>query len=398
MKILVVNKFYYPRGGDCVVAMNTQRLLESKGHEVRVFAMSYPENIETGYNDSYASEVNFSGGIGAKLAAMKRIFGKGDVVKSFKKVLTEFRPDVVHLHNVHSYLSPVVGELAHKFGAKVVWTLHDYKLVCPSYSCRLPDGRNCEHCISGDLAVIKNKCMKGSALQSFIADVEARYWNRDRLEYFTDMFIAPSNFMSLKMRQGGFSKEKMAVVCNFIDPLKYDKIKSEPVNETRDKSFCYIGRLSAEKGVETLVEAAVRANVVLKIAGTGPLKELLESKYKKNKNIHFLGHLSAEKTAELLMNSQMSIMPSECYENNPLGVIESLCAGTPVIGANIGGIPELIDEETGVVFESGNVENLVSVLKEFDAKKYNNRLISEKSLNRFSADTHYQKLIEIYSK
>ena len=84
MKILVVNKFYYPRGGDCVVAMNTQRLLESKGQEVRVFAMSYPENVETGYNDSYASEVNFSGGIGAKLAAMQRIFGKGDVVKSFK--------------------------------------------------------------------------------------------------------------------------------------------------------------------------------------------------------------------------------------------------------------------------------------------------------------------------
>ena len=382
MRVLVVNKFYYPRGGDCVVAMNTQRLLESKGHDVCVFAMSYPENVETGYNDSYASEVDFSGGVGAKVAAMKRIFGKGDIVYSFKKVLTDFRPEVVHLHNVHSYLSPVVGELAHKFGAKVVWTLHDYKLVCPSYSCRLPDGCNCEQCISGDLSVIKNKCMKGSSLQSFIADVEARYWNRDRLEYFTDMFIAPSNFMSMKMRQGGFPKEKMSVICNFIDPLKYNRIKSAPVNKIRKKSFCYIGRLSAEKGVETLVAAAIRANVMLNVAGTGPLKEELESKYRENRNIRLLGHLSAEKTAELLMSSQASVLPSEWYENNPLGVIESLCAGTPVIGADIGGIPELIEDETGVVFESGNVEDLTRVLNEFDAKKYDNRKISEKSLHR----------------
>lgn len=397
MKILLVNKFYYPRGGDCIVAMNTRYLLESEGHEVRVFAMSYPENINTEFNDSFAPKVNFSGGFGAKLAAMKRIFGKGDIVKSFKKVLSEFRPEVVHLHNIHSYLSPVVGELAHKFGAKVVWTLHDYKLICPSYSCRLPNGKNCEECISGNLAVIKNKCMKGSALQSFIADVEARYWNKDRLAYFTDVFIAPSSFMSMKMRQGGFPKEKIAVICNFIDPLKYDKIKSVAVQAEREKSFCYIGRLSVEKGVETLIEAAVRANVRLNLAGDGPLREDLVKKYKKNKNIKFLGHLSANDTANLLMRSQASILPSECYENNPLGVIESLCAGTPVIGANIGGIPELIDKECGVVFESGNIEELSNILTNFDSQLYDNQIISEKSLNRFSAETHYKKLIEIYT-
>ena len=133
---------------------------------------------------------------------------------------------------------------------------------------------------------------------------------------------------------------------------------STPVKSDRQHSFCYIGRLSEEKGVRTLIKAAVKANVVLNIAGGGPLLEELKEKYRKNKNIHFLGHLSAEKTAELLMNSQASIMPSECYENNPLGVIESLCAGTPVIGANIGGIPELIDNESGVVYPSGDVEDL----------------------------------------
>jgi glycosyltransferase involved in cell wall biosynthesis len=154
--------------------------------------------------------------------------------------------------------------------------------------------------------------------------------------------------------------------------------------------------LSEEKGVRTLIKAAVKANVVLNIAGGGPLLDELKEKYRKNKNIHFLGHLSAEKTAELLMNSQASIMPSECYENNPLGVIESLCAGTPVIGANIGGIPELIDNESGVVYPSGDVEELADKLTSFDRSKYNNRDISERSLVRFSAETHYRQLLEAY--
>lgn len=397
MRILLVNKFFYPRGGDCVVAMNTQRLLESKGHDVRIYAMTYPDNIDTSFNESYASEVNFSAGIMGKISAFKRIFGKGDIVDSFKKVLNEFKPDVVHLHNIHSYLSPIVGELAHQYGARVVWTLHDYKLVCPSYSCRLPDGSNCEQCITGDLAVIKNKCMKGSVLQSFIADVEARYWNRQRLINFTDMFIAPSAFMSHKMQQGGLPNGKLTVICNFIDPSKYDKIKSTTIKTNREQSFCYIGRLSEEKGVRTLIEAAVRANVVLHLAGGGPLSDELKEKYRNNKNIHFLGHLSAEKTAELLMNSQASIMPSECYENNPLGVIESLCAGTPVIGANIGGIPELIDDDSGMIYQSGNIDELANKLRGFDRTTYNNGNISEQSLKHFSAETHYLKLLDAYN-
>lgn len=397
MRILLVNKFFYPRGGDCVVAMNTQRLLQSKGHDVRIYAMSYSENVDTTFNYSYASEVNFSAGIKSKISALKRIFGKGDIIDSFKKVLHEFKPDVVHLHNIHSYLSPIVGELAHRHGARVVWTLHDYKLICPSYSCRLPDGRNCEQCITGNIAVIKNKCMKGSTIQSFFADVEARYWNRKRLINFTDMFIAPSRFMSLKMQQGQIPQEKLTVICNFIDPTKYDKIKSAPVIDNRQQNFCYIGRLSEEKGVRTLIKAAVKAGVELKIAGGGPLLNELKEKHKKDSNIHFLGHLSAEKTAELLMNSQASIMPSECYENNPLGVIESLCAGTPVIGANIGGIPELIDTDSGIIYQSGNIDELAEKLKNFDHKQYTNSDISKRSLIRFSAETHYQKLLDAYN-
>lgn len=397
MRVLIVNKFFYARGGDCVVAMNTQRLLEENGHEVCVYAMSYPDNIKNEYSHLYASQINFSSSFADKVKAFKRILGKGDIVKSFNRVLSEFNPDVVHLHNIHSYLSPVVAELAKKFGAKVVWTLHDYKLICPAYACRLPNGDNCELCVTGNLSVIKHRCMKGSTLQSFIADVEARYWNKHRLIPCADTFIMPSNFMHTMMHKAGYPEKKLITLCNFIDPIKLQTILNIGINSEREDYFCYIGRLSVEKGVESLLEAAHRANIKLKIAGNGPLKEQLQAKYASNKNICFLGHLAPEDTAKLLINAKCSIMPSVCYENNPLGVIESLCAGTPVIGANIGGIPELIDSDSGQTYTSGNIEELTELMQRFNSNEFDNTSISSASIERFSPQSHYKKLLKIYT-
>ena len=142
MRVLVVNKFYYPRGGDCVCTLNLETLLKEKGLEVAVYAMNYPENISSPNDKYFAAEVNFAGGVSAKIAAAKRIFGMGDIIPSFKKILADFKPEVVHFNNIHSYLSPVIVKLAHESGAKTVWTMHDYKLLCPAYTCRR-DGKPC---------------------------------------------------------------------------------------------------------------------------------------------------------------------------------------------------------------------------------------------------------------
>ena len=147
MKVLIVNKFYYPRGGDCVCAINLERLLREDGHETAVFAMDYAENVAIPAG-GFAPEVSFTGSIGAKIKAAKRIFGGAGVRDSFTEVLQQFRPDVVHFHNIHSYLSPAIVKMAKDFGAKTVWTMHDYKLVCPSYAC-LSNGKPCEDCIGG---------------------------------------------------------------------------------------------------------------------------------------------------------------------------------------------------------------------------------------------------------
>lgn len=399
MRVLIVNKFFYPRGGDCIVAMNTKRLLESNGHIVRVFAMSYPENLPLPDAATYASRIDFADGIKGKIKALQRIVGMGDIRKTFNRVLEEFRPDVVHLNNIHSYLSPYVGEAAHKFGAKVVWTIHDLKLVCPAYICRKPDGQLCNECQTKPTSVIKNKCMKGSLLQSAIAYIEAAKWNRKKLESFTDAFIAPSEFMRKKMIAAGFSAEKIITICNFLDPEKSKTLAglTRPTNES--DYFCYIGRLSPEKGVNTLVEAAAQTGIKLKLAGDGPLKEELQQNYSSHTNIEFLGHLQADKVIELLSLAKASVMPSECYENNPLGVIESLSAGTPVIGANIGGIPELISDKSGKIFESGNVADLIRILSQFKSPGNETRdEIARYALQNFSEKAHYEKLMQVYNK
>lgn len=214
MKILLANKFYYRRGGDCIYMLNLEKLLKAHGHEVAVFAMDYPENLDTPWKKYFPKNMS-------KLMAFTRPFGSHEVKSTFKKLLDDFKPDVVHLNNVHTQLSPVMAELAHQRGIKVVWTLHDYKLLCPRYDCLKNGNTICETCFNDDKkACLDNKCMKGSKLASFIGFKEAIVWNRERLEASTDVFICPSQFMADKMVQGGFSKSKMQTLCNFIDVEK----------------------------------------------------------------------------------------------------------------------------------------------------------------------------------
>lgn len=400
MRILIVSKFFYARGGADVVAMTERDLLLKNGHEVRVFAMDYPQNVNLPESPTWASHIEFDGPPAMKVKAFARLMGIGDVSGSFRRVLDDFRPEIVHFHNIHSYLSPVVVTLAHRFGARTVWTVHDLKLVCPAYLGRRPDGSLCTDCVDGRMNVMKYRCMKNSGLASLMALLEARRWNRRKLSEATDVFIAPSRFMKRMLERGHVSgRQGICVLPNFIDPKKLRVIQSAPQRENADAAepfFAFVGRLSPEKGVKTLVQAAVRAGVRLKIGGDGPLRESLEE-LASGSRIEFLGNLGAEQVAELLRDAAASVMPSECFENNPLSVIESLCAGTPVIGANIGGIPELIRPGvSGEHFVSGSVESLTEALRNFNPAAYDRRAIAREATREFSEEEHLSKLMLIY--
>lgn len=389
MKILLANKFYYRRGGDCIYMLNLEKLLKAHGHDVAVFVMDYPENLDTPWKKYFPKNMS-------KLMAFTRPFGSHEVKSTFKKLLDDFKPDVVHLNNVHTQLSPVMAELAHQWGIKVVWTLHDYKLLCPRYDCLKNGNTICETCFNGDKkACLDNKCMKGSKLASFIGFKEAIVWNRERLEASTDVFICPSQFMADKMVQGGFSKSKMQTLCNFIDVEKCKFSSTDGTDDVellpkKEDYYCFIGRLSHEKGAKTLIEAANQLPYKLVIIGGGPLMDELKSVA--HTNIEFVGFKQWDDIKQLVGKARFSVIPSEWYENNPLSVIEAQCLGTPVLGANIGGIPELTD----YTFSSGNIADLKTKIEKMWNSEFDYQQIASDAQHRYDAETYYDKLINIY--
>lgn len=394
-RVLIVNKFYYRRGGDCVYVLNLEQMLRGHGHEVAVFAMQYPENIDSPWSVYFPREVSFQSGIGQKVKALGRVLGRGDVKACFARLLSDFRPDVVHLNNIHSYLSPVLAEMAKRRGVKVVWTLHDYKLICPSYSC-LRDGSVCEECFTDSRAVLSRRCMKGSFVASAVAYLEARRWNAARLQRCVDTFVCPSRFMARKMEQGGYDPRKLTVISNFINAVP------QPALDYRHRGdyYCYVGRLSSEKGVDTLLKAASAVPMKLFVAGGGPMFGELKKRYAGMDHITFLGQLAGGAVAELLRQARFSVVPSEWYENNPFSIIESLCAGTPVLGADIGGIPELIDTDNGRLFTSGDVSMLAEKIREMARLgadgHFDYARLQADALHKFAPDVHYRALLKIY--
>lgn len=383
MRILLSNKFYYRRGGDCIYMLNLEQLLKAHGHEVAVFAMDYPDNLETPWQKYFPSNMS-------KLKAFTRPFGDGETKAKFTKLIDDFKPDVVHLNNIHTQLSPVIAEIAHNKGIRVVWTLHDYKLVCPRYDCQQNGKKLCQECFTDKKAVLRHCCMKNSLPASVIAYLEIMKWNKDRLQRDTDVFICPSHFIAEKMIAGGYSKDKIRVLCNFID---VDKCKTD--NAPRGDYYCYVGRINAAKGVSTLVKAASQLPYKLKILGDGPLKSELEKSA--GDNIEFLGQQEWGAIKEIEGRAKFSVLGSEIYENNPLSVIEAKCLGTPVLGANIGGIPELIEEGiSGMVFTPGDVDDLKDKIEKMWNASFNYKQIAVESQKKYSAENYENQLYKIY--
>ncbi len=394
MRVLLVNKFYYPRGGDCIYTIELEKLLISKGNDVALFSMHHPSNQISKFDRYFPSHIDFNRrSLRGLISLLVRPFGALEVREKFTRLLNDFKPDIVHLNNIHSQLSPVIALICHNRGIPVVWTLHDYKLICPAYLF-LSNGKPCEACLEKKWSVIRKRCIKNNLYASLVAYFEAKHWNASKLDELTDRFISPSKFLKDKMVQGGFNSDKIAVLHNFVNVTKQAEFK-----ETNKTYYCYVGRLSSEKGVKTLLEAASGLEGYnLKIIGAGPMEEELIAE-NRIKHVEFLGHRSGAELKNLISGSKFLVLPSEVYENNPLTILEALSLGIPVLGSDMGGIPELIMPGfNGLLFEAGNVQDMRSKIEYLwqNSNQFLHDEISHSAQLSFNSEHYYERISDIY--
>ena len=396
MRILLANKFYYTRGGVEIYTIELEKLLKENGDDVGIFAMQHPLNMKSEFTSYFPSEIQVGNNKAIKglIPLIFRPFGSTEVRKKFSQLIYNFKPDIIHLNNIHTQLSPILAKIAHNYKIPVVWTIHDHKLLCPRYDCTR-DGKPCELCFYKKHNVIRYKCMKNSYIASVLAYFEAIVWSNRTLSRLTNIFICPSKFLMKNMIKGNFNPLQMISLPNFILDHKLTGYLVP-----RENYYCYIGRSSSEKGIETLLKAAIELpQFRLKIIGTGPMEDDLKERFKQA-HIEFLGYKTWNDVKSVLAGSQFMVIPSECYENNPLSVIESLCLGTPVVGANIGGIPELIEPGVnGYTFEPGNIADLkMQIINTFNfANNFDNTAIASKARETFGSTNYYNQLMKIYN-
>lgn len=400
LKILLVNKFHYLKGGSEKYYFELAELLKEHGHEVAFFSMKDEKNIKTDCKEYFVEPIDLNNG--SKLKALDVIYSRQNK-KKMEEALDDFKPDIVHLNNFQRQLSASIIKPIKKRNIPIVYTAHDLQAMCPAIT-MLDNNKNiCEKCMKGKyLNCIKKKCNKNSRLKSIIGALEGYYYRHNKIyKKKIDFIITPSEFYKNKFIEDGFNLEKIKAIHNFIDLEKYD-IK------TKDDGYAlYFGRLSKEKGVLNLIEAFSKLEKgVLYIAGDGPEEENIKQIIKDNNlesRVKLLGFLNYTQMKETIGKAKFIIVPSIWYENCPYSVMETLAIGKPVIGANAGGIPELVkDKKSGLIYKYNDVDDLVKKMEDlFDTdksvKEYGTNA-KKQAQAEYGKNKYYEEIIDLYRK
>ena len=402
MRILNIHKYYWPRDGASKYALQLGDLLRQQGNEVVPFAMQSPENLASRYDRFFVSNVDLHNP--RRVSFLKKIQYAGRMFYSFEAkrkitaLLQENNIDVAHLHNIYHHISPSILPILKKRRIPIVMTLHDYKLLTPNYTLFHHSAVHEEDARGWYWSCVKNKCLKNDRAQSALATAEM-IWHHKIMRYYeryVDHFIAPSQFMLDLCVKFGWPRAKFSYIPHPVEVPSGQRAV--------DGSYvAYAGRLSEEKGIEVLIQAAAKTpHIPYKIFGIGPDEDRLRAFVRDNAihNITFEGFVTGEALQQAIANARLLVVPSIWYENAPLSVLEPMVMGKVVIGSRIGGIPELLPEK--LLCLAGDSVELARVITHWfeapaAARTAAGQELKKQAKENHNSQVHVQRIVELYN-
>lgn len=400
-RLLSLNTYHYRRGGSDVVFFEHAHLFEERGWPTAMFTMHHPQNTDSPWSQYFCEELEFGHQYGLKDTLLRagRVIYSLDAKRQIERLITDFEPDIAHAHCIYHHLSPSVLVALKSHNVPTVMTAHDLKLACPAYKMLNRHGI-CEKCKSGNLLHLPiNRCIRDSLGASTLVMLEsAVHKSLGLYRRYLDKVVTPSYFFKSKLIEWGWSEEQLVYIPNFIECRDYT------LSNALGSHILYFGRLAPEKGVDTLIRAAYRTGVELEIVGSGPEEDTLKSMPEAQTNhIKFVGRLEGQALRAAIQRARAVVLPSRWYENAPMTVLEAYASGRIVIGANIGGIPELIRSgETGHLFEVDDVEGLAVLLEKVCAQSDRDLLTMGKQARQwiseqFNRDRYADAMMQLYA-
>jgi glycosyltransferase involved in cell wall biosynthesis len=404
MKVILAHKFYHMTGGTEQYFRDLAAVLEQNGHDTIPFALQHPDNPATPYAKYFLPNLNYRDASPIyRLKNFGRIIGRTlyswEARKHIEQIIREQQPNIAHLQSIEHHISPSILHSLKKYNIPIVQSVNTYKLVCASYRLFLIEQNEiCERCLYGKhYHAVQMRCVKSSLSASFLAMVEKYLHDLMKIYHLVNCFIVSNDFMGMQLRNAGYPADK---IVKLLNPFMLDEYKA---NYEFDNYILYFGRLDPEKGVMTLLEAMKQLpNVKLVVIGHGTQEESLSQFVAQNRlqNVEMVGPKWGKSLEPYLAKTKLVVVPSEWYEPSPYVIYQSLAMGKPVIGAKIGGIPDLITDDTGLTFKPGDSVDLamkIETLVHDEAKlSIMSRAARQWAEEKLAPQVYYDNLMSIY--
>lgn len=408
-RLLSIHRLHYRMGGAEAVHLDHLALFRERGWVCAEFAMTHPDNEASDWQNYFPESLQAAPGL-AGIAALPRFFLSGEPRRRLVRLLDDFRPDIVHVHGVYAHLMKAILQPVVERKIPIVYTLHDYKLICPAYHFFREKVGVCERCRGGrQWNCLVHRCTGGPIAKDALYALDGlKQWRTGMPRDIVDRFVGPCRFIVDKFVEHGFAPERLRFVPNFFeseDDAPADPAAVAAIRAENGRHLLYFGRLSPEKGIDGLIDAAAAEGVPLVIVGDGPKRAELEAQADRlGSRVRFAGYLKGGRLWAHVEAAAAIVLPSVWYEIAPKSILEAQIRAKPVIASAIGGLPELVEDGvSGALVEPADRHSLARGIRRLfalddEALAAMGARARRRALTEFTRDRYYDEMTALYDE